>query len=298
MVFSLTDELLNDIIASLDDQTKQYAVDAEKNTIIEKVNHVEVDNEKIYSLPEWTSAEGFELRDKFVNSLHTPIAYDELQSVLHSGRGVFRNFRDVLKKFPEVDKKWHSYKNKYMSVYVNNWYNSLREIWGLEKLDQVPEVDESLIYDDFSFFQYDSARDKHLILQLLNAIVNEVMQYRPEEIRQACFDMWKNRFNEFDSTKQVGFICKSLADEFAGCITASEITKNHEKTMILTSFFVPEKFRGLGIGSEMLSSCLASLKKNQKEWLIIPNINITEILKPLLLRTGFEEMESGYLVKI
>src|SRR5574344_1707862 len=260
MVFSLTDELLNDIIASLDDQTKQYAVDDEKNTIIEKVNHVEVDNEKIYSLPEWTSAEGFELRDKFVNSLHTPIAYDELQSVLHSGRGVFRNFRDVLKKFPEVD--------------------------------------ESLIYDDFSFFQYDSARDKHLILQLLNAIVNEVMQYRPEEIRQACFDMWKNRFNEFDSTKQVGFICKSLADEFAGCITASEITKNHEKTMILTSFFVPEKFRGLGIGSEMLSSCLASLKKNQKEWLIIPNINITEILKPLLLRTGFEEMESGYLVKI
>ncbi|NLC91974.1 MAG: hypothetical protein GX677_00665, partial [Treponema sp.] len=76
MVFSLTDELLNDIIASLDDQTKQYAVDAEKNTIIEKVNHVEVDNEKIYSLQEWTSAEGFELRDRFVNSLHTPIEYD------------------------------------------------------------------------------------------------------------------------------------------------------------------------------------------------------------------------------
>lgn len=298
MVFSLTDALLNDIISSLEDQTKKYVVDAEKNNIIEKDESVEVDNEKNYDLPEWTSAEGFELRDKFVNSLHTPIAYDELQEVLHSGRGVFRNFRNVLKKFPEVDKKWHSYKNRYMSVYINNWYNDLREVWGLEKLDQIPEVDESLIYDDFSFLKYDSVRDKNLILQLMNAIISEIMQNRPEEIRLACFDMWKNQFNNFDSTKQTGFICRSLADEFAGCITASEIAKNHEKVMILTSFFVPEKFRGLGIGSEMLSACIASLKENQKEWLLIPNINITEILKPLLLRTGFEKIESGYLAKV
>ena len=68
--------------------------------------------------------------------------------------------------------------------------------------------------------------------------------------------------------------------------------------MILTSLFVPASFRGLGIGTELISMCLSQLKKLGKTWLILPQMFIPDFLEPLLLRTGFEKIESGYAVKL
>ena len=64
------------------------------------------------------------------------------------------NFRNTLKKYPEIDKRWHIFKHRTMSARINEWYNSLREIWGLEKLDQLSESDDALVHDDFSFEEY------------------------------------------------------------------------------------------------------------------------------------------------
>ena len=103
MMFSLTCELIDEIISAMENQEKKFAVNAKKNELVEIssvfLQNFSVDEENFYCLPEWRPADGFSLREEFVNQLHSPLAHDELQNVLHSGRGVFKSFRNVLKNF-------------------------------------------------------------------------------------------------------------------------------------------------------------------------------------------------------
>ena len=166
MTFNLTESLLDEIITALENQEQQFLVDAAQNALIEKSEGFKGDNDFFYELPEWDSARGFKLREDFVANLNSPLAHEALQEVLHSGRGVFRNFRNVLKDYPEVEKRWHIYKNNKMMCYINDWYNNLREVWGLEKLDYVPESDDNLIHDDFSFTAYSQENKKEVLLHM------------------------------------------------------------------------------------------------------------------------------------
>ena len=83
MTFELTDELLDSIISAMDNQDEVYVVDAAKGVLVQRFG----DEQNYYSLPEWKPADGFSIRESFVNELHAPLAREELQNVLHSGRG-------------------------------------------------------------------------------------------------------------------------------------------------------------------------------------------------------------------
>lgn len=292
MIFTLTDRLLGDIIQAMENQEKVFVVNAASSQLVEEIQS---DEENFYKLPEWTPSDGFKMRQDFVDALHAPIAKEELQAVLHSGRGVFKNFRTILKSYPEIDKRWHIFKNKYMSIRINDWYNSLREVWGLEKLDQYTEADEVLIHDDFSFTEYISEIDNKLIFKNINAnfIDDENL---PSELKNAIYEMWKSQFEKYETTNQIGYICKSLSDDFAGCITTSPILNNQEKIIIVTSFFVPEQFRGLGIGTELISMCISKLQSLGKKIILLPNLMVPEIIEPLLIRTGFVKNNFGYVL--
>lgn len=295
MKFDLTDSLVNEITIALENQEQTFLIDAQNNSLIEKTELSQVaDNNFFYALPEWTSANGFKLREDYVSILNAPIAKDELQEVLHSGRGVFKNFRNVLKKYPEVEKKWFQYKNKTMGLYINNWYNELREIWGLEKLDYIPESDESLVHDDFTFCEYDSQIDQQIIINQINAYFTGEEQNIPEELNKAFFEIWKSGFTGFNSINQTGFICHSLSEDFAGCITASPITKAQDNTMIITTLFVPVSFRGLGIGTELLTMYLSKQKDLGKKWILLPETFIPDNLLPLIIGAGFKKKGSVY----
>lgn len=298
MTFALTDNLCQDLINALENQQKSFLVDAENCTLIEKNDSVSADEEFFYEIPKWTSADGFTLREDFANGLHSPFAKDDLQQVLHSGRGVFKNFKIVLKNYPEVEKKWHVYKNNAFSILINDWYNDLRELWGLEKLDQLPETDENLIHDDFSFTSIEGGFDIEELSTFIRPIIMNDCQDRSEVPGTAIYEMWVNQFAKTDSTEHYGFICRSPSDDFAGCIVASPVSEKQNNVMILSSFFVQEKFRGLGIGSELLSLCLSELSKNGKSWILIPILITPEKLEPLLFRMGFEKIGSGYAAKL
>jgi len=295
MTFLLTEELTDSIISAMENQETVFVVDAKANQLVVQEN--EPDEDIYYGLPEWKPADGFSIREEFVKRLHAPLAHDELQNVLHSGRGVFKSFRNVLKNYPEIDKRWHIFKHRYMSARVNEWYNSLREIWGLEKLDQLMESDEALVHDDFSFKEYNSETDKESIL--FNITASECVEENlPLELGNAVFGMWRHHFEMTNITSSIGYICHSLSDDFAGCITTSQILETQEKIVVVTSLFVPEQFRGLGIGTELLSMCISKLQSSGKKWLLLPDHFVPEIIQPLLIRTGFERKQSGYILHL
>ena len=298
MQFELTDELTDDIISAMENQDVEYAVDAQEGQLVisDSDGHIP-DDERYNILPEWGPSDGFGLREDFVNNLHAPLAREELQNAMHSGRGVFKNFRNVLKNYPEIDKRWHIYKHRFMSARINEWYNSLREIWGLEKLDQLPESDETLVHDDFSFKVYDSEADKKTILLNITAGACED-ETLPPDVNGAFYGLWRTQFEGARIENQTGYICSSISDEFAGCITASPLLQNQEKIVMITSLFVPEQFRGLGIGTELIDMCISRLTDCGKTWVIIPSTIAPDILQPLLTRIGFRKINSGYILSL
>ena len=298
MEFTLTDELTEVIISAMENQEAVFAVNAETSSLVQLDESVKVDDNIFYGLPEWKPADGFALREAFVNQLYVPEVQRELKNVLHSGRGVFKNFRNVLKDYPDVDKRWHIFKYKFMSARITDWYNSLRQVWGLEKLDYFSETDDDLVHDDFSFEEYKSAENQKEVLKNTSAFLTDDNWNLPDELKKAFYESIVNQFKNYVADNQTGFICRSQSDDFAGCITASVMTENQEETMILTSFFVPENFRGLGIGTELLTMLLEKLKDNGKKWIFLPNIMIPEFLEPLLIRTGFTKIRNGFFAEI
>mgnify|MGYP002514675853 FL=1 len=297
MSFELTDKLTNQIIEALENQEQEFVVDAENSTLVCKES-VSSDNANYYSLPQWNSTEGFNLRQEFVSNLHAPLVREELQKILHSGRGVFKNFKLTLKQYPEVEKLWNNYKYKFMINFINDWYNELREIWGLEKLDNEPEDIEDLVQDDFIFQKYNSKLDAELILHNVCADYTNNDNDYSVQINKAIIELWERQFLYGNSYEQIGFICRTLSNEFAGCITVAPVSEKTTNIVTITSYFVPENLRGLGIGTKLLSMCLSELKSLKKEWILLTHTIVPDSLQPLLLRSGFEKIGSGFIAKI
>lgn len=295
MCFDLTDNLSASILEAMENQNSVFIVDALSGSLVEQDQNT-ADNERFYVLPQWTSADGFALREQFVSELHAPLAKDELQQILHSGRGVFRNFKNCIKQYPEIERKWHAFKHYKMQVRINDWYNALREIWGLEKLDQEPEDFEDLVLNDFVFRGYDSIKDKEPLLRNADAAAGDMNENWPEEVHRSFTFLWKHQFESQDSA--TGFTCRTFSDEFAGCITFSPIPSSAKRTVVLTGFFVIPRFRSLGIGKELFSRCIADLKKRNIQWVLIANVIIPDSMIPLLDRFGFEKIGSGYIAKL
>ncbi|MBQ9538126.1 MAG: GNAT family N-acetyltransferase, partial [Treponema sp.] len=102
MNFELADSLLDEIIYSMEDQGTDVVIDAQEGAVLPVDGDIgpsfdDIDDDKsgrYYSLPKWTSSDGFELLRDFTNSLHSPLAREDLKRALNGGRGVFRRFKD------------------------------------------------------------------------------------------------------------------------------------------------------------------------------------------------------------
>lgn len=297
MVFTLTEKLAEEILRALENQEAAFVVRAEIPELIPLTPEVSVDEDSFYALPEWSSSHGFELREDFVSTLHSPIAKDELQRILHSGRGVFKSFKNKLKEYPEVEKLWHSFKNKRMHSYINDWYNQLREVWGLEKLEQEPEDNENLLEEDFQFSEYSSKDYKELTSYFNNAASGTSESSIDEQLGNAILELWLQNFESGETKNQSGLICRTPDEEFAGCITSAPISKRTDNIVVLTSFYVQEKFRGLGIGAELLSKHKNVLRDQKKEWILLTSI-VPDSMESTLLSLGFKRTGSCFSAKI
>lgn len=301
MIFELNAPLENDILFSMEDQEVRRAVDAAQGKLV-PADSVTIDEENYYALPEWSSSDGYALLQDFTDNLYAPLARAELKRVLVSGRGVFRNFKNVLKAYPEVERRWHFFKDSRMKARLTDWYNTLRESWGLEKLacqesDRSDETDE-LVQDDFIFRAYDPIKDRDDIARGVVTVAEEYSSQFPCEVGGAVACMWQRQSASVAAEQKFGFVCRTQSDEFAGCILVSFCPSSAKKTVALTDFFVLQNYRGLGIGKELLSECFAGLKRHGIQWFLIANTIIPESMEPMLARQGITKLGSGFLADL
>ncbi|MBQ3825008.1 MAG: GNAT family N-acetyltransferase [Spirochaetaceae bacterium] len=293
MTFDLNDELLQKILFAMENQTEKSAINASTLTV-ERFDQTP-DEDTFFALPTWTSADGFSLLEEFAFNLHNPIVAAELKNVLRSGRGVFRNFKSVIKQYPEIERKWHFFKNKKMIAHVQKWYNTLRESWGLELLDNEIDDTEDLLLSDFVFQPYNSQKDRELVFQAIKTL-SASAQYDNDAIQCAISDINIHHFEYGKHKTEIGILCKSISNEFAGCVIGVPCPEDSKTVFYVTAFFVQNQFRGLGIAKELLEQFFTMLQTKNVQQIMFSNVVANENMKKLFTIFGFKKLDFGYLM--
>ena len=300
MVFELTEPLCKEILFAMENQQKFFALDAVKGRVIE-CSEESVDEDSVYSLPAWSSADGFNLLESFTQRYKGAAAVTELKKILSEGRGVFKNFKNALKKYPEIEKRFHLFKDKEMKPAVYEWYNALREEWGLETLDQDFYEYDDLVLEDFTFRAYDHLLDGECAAQLADAFFDELKEQFSGGYGECLSDYMKalsGLFNTSVKAELKGIVCRTLTDEFAGFLTYSECMSSSRKSAVLTGLFVNKNYRGLGIAKELLQKSISGLNQDGIHFFIINNMFVPQMLKPAVRRLGFEENDFAWVNKL
>ena len=159
MFFELSEQLQSDIMHAMENQTEELIFDSQTGNLVSAYDINICDSSRYYTLPEWNSADGYRIMEKFAYSLRNPPIRTMLHDVLLSGKGVFRGFKTALKPYPEIERLWLQFKHHQMLLVIKEWYNTIRVSWGLEKLGEEPEDTENLIQDDFILRYADIEKD-------------------------------------------------------------------------------------------------------------------------------------------
>lgn len=256
MVFELNDALISGIIFAMENQERDFVLDAERCTLV-CAEEADRSADRYYELPSWDSAAGYDIMERFVSHLYNPPASQALRSVLSSGRGVFRSFKQELKKYPEAERLWTRYKRREMAAVVQHWYNGLREAWGLEKIGEEPEDTEDLIRDDFIFRKAQAQTDADFISRSRMDTDREYIEQSPGSALASGIA----RLLRPDPASDLAcmLIAQSLSRETAGFAAAHPFPEGKTETALITDLFVLPAYRGLGVGGALLSSLMGIL---------------------------------------
>lgn len=298
MNFEMTEEICDQIIFAMEDQKNSFVFDSVDCITVAKENVQNSKKNSYYSLPVWGSIQGFKLMERFVSLLHNPLAREELRAVLFAGRGVFRNYKNVLKRYPEIELLWFSFKKKEMRSEIYRWYDVLRESWGLEKLGDVPEEIEELLPTYFSFSTKKTNTVSSELKEGISLIENELVGQYQGEIGKIVVDFWRNLRKLESNDSSIVIIAHSISEDFAGAIVVLPYPENSVQTALITSFFVLPDFRGLGIGKDLLNRCCEKLIDSDIRHVLMPNFAIPKSFVSALERMGFLQNSGNFVADL
>lgn len=295
MEFELTPEITEDIIFAMEDQTTHYlfdSVECVSVSLAEREEDGEVDSgneddERYYSIPVWDSISGYKTMDHFVSQLRNPVAREQLRSALAYGHGVFRNFKNILKNYSEVERFWYQFKEREMKNTVLEWYNCLRDFWGLERVGAEPEETGEIVSQEFMFRLFedkDALQVEKLLADADREVIDELLPELKDAIRDLC-----SRIGGNEPEKNNIMVVESAEGSIVGCSVSSPIPKNSLLTVQMTQIAVIPEFRGLGVGKELLTRTIDFWSRKGYRWFLFTSPFVPLVFLPVLHRIGFVE---------
>lgn len=242
----LTDEFLYQIIFCMEDQSNEYCVDLKEGVICELafVEHRRKENpQRFLDIPEWYPSDGFRTMEKFVSSLRNPLYRERLRLVLQSGRGVFRQFKDVLHEQPSLERLWYYYKDREIRRRIFYWYERHDEAFRLTRLGEDTPDDgaDELVREDFTVTsdvsQWKDAIDRagERVAARLRRTGRTVDSHVARQIEEA----WKLQAQD----RHLAAV--SLAGQFAGFLRFRVFAD--EGFALVRCYAIEEEFQGLGV---------------------------------------------------
>ncbi|MDR1059365.1 MAG: GNAT family N-acetyltransferase, partial [Treponema sp.] len=288
MQFELTEALIEDILFSMEDQMGDFLLDTRQGIVVNgsdpsgEDEEDEEDEDRYINLPDWDSSDGYRLMEKFAAGFRNPLVRGELCAALNQGRGVFRAFKDTLGRYSEAEKLWFSFKDREMKKEILDWYNGLREEWGLSRIGGEPEDTGDLVLEDFRFRPY-RAEDAPSIEAL--------HRYCRGEFPEAL----KNNGTETGPVTEEGpdltllspahtLTAETSGGEFAGYCSASLEGKRAAVKLLE----VKAEYRGLGLGEALLTGLLERLASEKVSAVLVDLPSPAAYFSRILEREGFK----------
>ncbi len=289
MEFDLTPEITDEIIFAMEDQTGHFLYDSAECRCVSVREESDEDDDRYFAIPVWDSVSGFRMMDRFAAQLRNPVVREELRSALSAGHGVFRNFKNILRGHPEVERLWYQFKERELRLIVFDWYNSLREYWGLERIGMEPEETADIVSQDFLFREFGPDDEGQLDI-LLSSVEREIAAEMPRELAESVLDVW-NRIRGFQDEEDDS--CVMVAENSEGEVVGSAFSHPVPEGSLLSAQLVdlsvfPE-YRGLGIGKELLSRTIQYWTSRGYRWLLFSPPVYPSAFEPVLIRSGFAD---------
>ena len=278
-MFDLTEECIRQIIFAVENQKTRYAVATETGTVFreDRVPETlrpepgEIDPEAEYiSLPQWTSADGFQLMESFTAHVRNPVVQDELRTVLSGGTGVFRGFKNILGAHPEIERRWHRFKFRVMRSRITDWYNMHREVFGLEAVEQ--GADEEL--DDLALqsFQIEvlSLPPETLLLELDRNAYSEARSGIAAGLVSHLYRESRLHLPSLSDPRSIIWGAVTPMNDLSGFLWAvCSTTAEGAQIISLEQIYVVPEFRGLGIGSSMVDRFYRAYREGEYAWALL-----------------------------
>ncbi|HHU36399.1 MAG TPA: GNAT family N-acetyltransferase [Treponema sp.] len=300
MEFELTPEIIDEIIFSMEDQTNHFLFDSTECLCVPEnsenavTGHSVFDdgNDRYYAIPGWESISGFRMMERFVSQLRNPLARESLRVALSSGQGVFRNFKNILRERPEIERMWYYFKEREMRAIVFEWYNSLRDFWGLERIGAEPEETDEILSQDFTFRLLQDGEETEFST-LIEAMRQEVFEEMPIGLGEAMDVLWQRIGGGSSLDDKTVLVVESLDGELVGIAVSATLPESGVLCAHICVLFVLPSFRGMGIGKELLARTVAHWTILGFRWLVFSVSPIPKVFFPVLHRAGF--IEKGHL---
>lgn len=264
-------DLFNNSIVEVDNVRKQVQVSSDKNPgHFEKLIVGDYPNRFIL-VPTWGPFEGFKMREDFVISLKNPVFKERLNKVLHTGRGVFKKFKEVIHSNSSIERQWYIYKESYMKAVVIKWYEFNDGAINLEQLPiDIEELPDDLLMEDFQFEFYEKDEKANEI--------NEIMKYFFDEIGETEKSIILKGQNSVKNTKHLCILTPD--DKLVGYL---EYKNNNGTINEVLSYGVLQEYRGLGLFSMMLDRLVRQSNREGLDTIVLfftsKYIKISKIIK-------------------
>ncbi|NLJ09672.1 MAG: GNAT family N-acetyltransferase [Treponema sp.] len=301
MQFDLDEALIDQILFAMEDQDGDFLLDTQEGIVhtLEEIEEAGEDSEnedRYIPLPNWSSNDGFRLMEKFTAGLKNPPVKNELTHALDRGRGVFRAFKDTLSQYPEVEKLWYSFKEREMRRTVLDWYNALREEWGLERIGEEPEDTEDLVLEDFRF-RPGTTEDTEAAKDLHRSCIAELeTNFERNQGGPIPAFLLSGSQQDWHFPASMSLVAETSRGDFAGYISAHQ----YENLLSIEALEVYTEYRGLGLAEALLTRLFEMVQQQKRDirYLQIALPAQFEGFSRVLHRTGFQVYESRYLCRL
>jgi GNAT superfamily N-acetyltransferase len=318
--FPLTEDLLDQIIFAMEDQSHLFLIDRRKGVLIREDELEEEasgageepgsepdeqaaedqalldgkppgrrDWENRYvSIPAWSPADGFHLMERFVLKLRNPIFAEMLREALSSGRGVFRRFKDILKRNLEIERLWFQFKEREMRRVVERWYETDRDLTGLQAQALATAGEEDLPASEFSILP---GEERHLEPALRldqKAFLESLGEGDPQRVERLYRESRRGLPALLDR-RSLFLVAETPQRELAGFAWAveQEDAATGESVLSLAQLAVRKHVRGIGLASLLLRRLSRLSQEAGFQRLVVPLKGLALAVTPLFDGLGF-----------
>ncbi|MFP4431634.1 MAG: GNAT family N-acetyltransferase [Spirochaetota bacterium] len=292
--FDLTPELLNQMIHAMEDQNTNYLLDVSDGTLRDTATVTDPEAPELTPIPDWEPSDGFELMESFVAGLANPEWRGRLREALTGGRGAFKRFKATAKQNHHVMAAWRRHKRVRMQRRVYDWYNDLRDTWGLNPLEpeEGSEDRQALLFEDFSLRRTSLGPYREAIRELLGAAHRELYRKLPAPLAESLYEEPPWLPSEAPgSLVPEGIVALDPEEALAGVVWGNR----RGALLELGEILVRPDYRGIGLGGLLFDRWVDDAIAEGVPYLLIRRGLAHPAIRALAAARDFEATEVGYL---